>query len=107
MSRTDTAAQMPSPMSQTASAPDISPRLTKACAVFCLLVAAALPLLAAITSVSSPTPSYWAGDIGAPPADHLRPLGAALAVIPSLLLARGLFLASRCLRRFSRGELFT
>jgi hypothetical protein len=95
-----------SQMSQ-AIAPEISPRLTNACASFCLVVAAAMPILVVVSWATSPTPQYWAQDIGAEPAQHLRPLGAALATIPSLLLARGLFLAHRCLRRFGRSEFFT
>src|SRR4051812_10822473 len=85
----------------------ISPRLTRTVAFACILAAMALPTLVAISWVRSPQPSYWAPDIGAAPADHLRLLGAALAMIPSLLLARGLYLAASCVSRFGRGELFT
>lgn len=95
------------PMSPAALEIEVSPRLTGACALFCLLVAAALPLLVAASWATSDAPYYWAEDIGAPPSDRLRLLGAALAVIPSLILARGLFLAHSCLRRFGRSEFFT
>jgi len=94
-------------MTQIALQPAVSPRLTNLCAWFSLLVAVALPLLVGFTWMDARRPSYWAGDIGAPPADHLRPLGATLAIIPPLLLGWGLLLANRCLRRFGRGEFFT
>src|SRR3982751_5196913 len=85
----------------------ISPRLTRTVAFACILAAMALPTLVGLSWVRSPQPSYWAPDIGAPPADHLRLLGGAMAMIPSLLFARGLFLAARCVSRFGRGELFS
>ena len=94
-------------MSQLTLQTDVSPRLVAACAWLCLLVAAAMPILVVLSWATSATPQYWAQDIGAEPARHLRPLGAALATIPSLLLARGLFLAHSCLRRFGRSEFFT
>lgn len=94
-------------MSPLAVAPEISPRLTRLLAFSCLLAAMVLPALVAISWVRSPEPSYWARDIGAPPADHLRLLGGAMAVIPSLIFARGLYFAASCVSRFGRGELFS
>jgi hypothetical protein len=94
-------------LSPAAPASEISPRLINACAWLCVVVAAGLPALIAWGWIDSPTPPYWARDIGAPPAEHLRFLGGALAMVPALMLARGLYLAHSCLLRFARAEFFT
>lgn len=84
---------------------EIAPGLIKACAALCPVLAIALPAAVAISWISGGHPPGW--PVKAPPPDALRPLGAAIAVVPSLILARGLWLARRALLRFGRNDFFS
>jgi hypothetical protein len=84
---------------------EVSPGLVRACAVLCLVLAIGLPLAIALAWMLGAHPPAWSSR--APPPGALRPLGAAIVLVPALLLSRGLWLARRSLLRFGRGEYFT
>jgi hypothetical protein len=74
-------------------------------AILCLLLAIGAPAATALAWMFSGHPPAWT--VRPPPPDALRPLGGAIALVPALLLARGLWLARQGLLRLGRNEFFS
>ena len=91
-------------MSRSPPADEPSPRLARVCAWLCLLLAIALPVAVAWLWTTSAHPPL--SPLPSAPDARLRPVGALIALTPTLLLSWALLLARRCLDKFAAGHFF-